>query len=155
MPEARNNTTKVPEFIREPLEAAQARIEAFEEEAQKVLRDLMKRRKDITVLVQKLSKQDWNNELRGRLGKLRDQGRERADELRGRAETFRADAVDRLEDLQTKAIEFLGVASREQVLELSRELDKLSRRLEKTGKVAAAKGVVAPPKKKKQRRVEA
>jgi hypothetical protein len=136
MREARNST-KVPEFIREPLEAAQSRIEAFEEEAQKVLRDLMKRRKDLADLVQKLSKQDWNTELRGRFGKLRDQGRERADDLRGRAETFRADAVDRLENLQTKAIEFLGVASREQVLELSRELDKLARRLDKSGKAAA------------------
>jgi hypothetical protein len=151
MPEARRNSTKVPEFIREPLEAAQARIEAFEEEAQKVLRDLVKRRKDFADLVQKLSKQDWNTELRGRFGKLRDQGRERADELRGRAETFRADAVDRLEDLQTKAIAFLGVASREQVLELSRELDKLARRIEK-GKVAA-KGARAA--KKPRRKAEA
>lgn len=152
MPEARNNTTKVPEFIREPLEAAQARIEAFEEEAQKVLRDLMKRRKDITVLVQKLSKQDWNNELRGRLGKLRDQGKERADELRGRAETFRADAVDRLETLQTKAIAFLGVASREEVLELSRELDKLVRRLEKS-RAGAKAG--KPTKKQRRNKAEA
>ena len=138
MPEAHTNSTKVPEFIREPLEAAQARIEAFEEEAQKVLRDLVKRRKDLADLIQKLSKQDWNTELRGRFGKLRDQSRERAGELRGRAETFRADAADRLENLQTKAIAFLGVASREEVLELSRELDKLARRLEKSGKAAAA-----------------
>jgi hypothetical protein len=149
MPEVhRNNSTKVPEFIREPLEAAQARIEAFEVEAQKVLRDIMKRRKDLADLVQKLSKQDWNTELRGRFGKLRDQGRERADELRGRAETFRADAVDRLENLQTKAIAFLGVASREEVLELSRELDKLVRRLEKSGKAAAK----VPARAKKPRR---
>lgn len=151
MPEVhKNNATKVPEFIREPLEAAQARIEAFEEEAQKLLRDLSKRRKDI---VQRLSKQDWNNELRGRIGKLRDQGRERADELRGRAESFRADAVDRLEDLQTKAIAFLGVASREEVMELSRELEKIARRLEKGGKAAAAK--VAARAKKPRRKAEA
>ena len=143
MPEVRkSNTTKVqvPEFIREPLEAAQARLEAFEEEAQKILRDLMqKRRKDFAELAKRLSTQDWNNELRGRFGKLRDQGRERADELRGRAETFRADAVDRLEDLQVKAISFLGVASREQVEELSKELDKLARRLERGEKVSKAR----------------
>ena len=150
MAEVNKNNAKVPEFIREPLEAAQARIEAFEEEAQKLLRDLSKRRKDI---VQKLAKQDWNSELRGRIGKLRDQGRERADELRGRAETFRADAVDRLEDLQTKAIAFLGVASREEVMELSRELEKIARRLEKGGKAAAAK--VAARGKKPRRKAEA
>jgi hypothetical protein len=149
MPEVHKNNAKIPEFIREPLEAAQARIEAFEVEAQKLLRDLGKRRKDI---VQKLSKQDWNHELRGRIGKLRDQGRERADELRDRAETFRADAVDRLENLQNKAIAFLGVASREEVLELSRELDRIARRLEKGGKAAAAK---VAARAKKPRRKEA
>lgn len=133
MPESQRNQ-KVPEFLREPLEAAQARLEAFEEEAQKVFKDLVQRgrdsRKDVAVLVQRLSKQDWTmDDLRGRFGKLRDQSRERAHEWRGKAETFRSDALERLEDLQAKAITFLGVASREQVEELSRELDKLARRL--------------------------
>jgi polyhydroxyalkanoate synthesis regulator phasin len=130
------NGMKVPEFLREPIEAAQARLAEFEEEAQKVFKDLMKKgkdsRKDIADLVQRLSKQDWRmEELKGHVSKLRAQGRERAQELRGRAESFRADAMERLEDLQTKAVAFLGVATREQVEALSRELERLSRRLDK------------------------
>ena len=136
---ADKSSVKVPEFLREPLEAAQARLVEFEEEAQKVFKDLMQKgkesRKDVAILVQRLSKQDWNmNELKGRVTKLREQGMERAQELRGRAETFRADAMEKLEDLQTKAVAFLGVATREQVEELSKELERLARRLDKADK---------------------
>jgi len=132
----KNNSVKVPEFLREPLEAAQARLAEFEEEAQKVFKELLQKgkesRKDVAELVQRLSKQDWKlDELRDRVTKLRDQGMERAQELRGRAESFRSDALERLEDLQTKAVAFLGVATREQVEELSRELERLARRLDK------------------------
>ena len=136
----KNGSMKVPEFLREPLEAAQARLVELEVEAQKVFKELLQKgkesRKDITVLVQRLSKQDWHmNDLRGRVTKLRDQGMERAQELRGRAESFRSEATEKLEELQTKAVAFLGVATREQVEELSKELERLSRRLDKADKV--------------------
>ncbi len=142
---------QVPEFLREPLEAAQARLTEFEEEAQRVFKDLMQKgkesRKDVAELVQRLSKQDWRmDELKERVSKLRVQGMERAHELRGRAETFRADALERLEDLQTKAVAFLGVATREQVEELSRELERLARRLDKSEKGRRPrKGQKRPP----------
>jgi polyhydroxyalkanoate synthesis regulator phasin len=133
---ADKSNMKVPEFLREPLEAAQARLADFEEEAQKVFKDLMQKgkesRKDVAVLVQRLSKQDWKmDELKDRVTKLREQGMERAQELRGRAESFRSEAMEKLEELQTKAVAFLGVATREQVEELSKELERLARRLEK------------------------
>ena len=99
---------RVPEFLREPLEVAQARFEQFEGEAQRVLRDLSRR--------------------------IRTEGAERAAELRGRAESFRAEALERVVELQGKAIGFLGVATREQVMELSREIEKLGRRFEKAEK---------------------
>jgi hypothetical protein len=135
---------KVPEFLREPLEAAQARLEQFEEEAQKVLKDLMERgrasRKDFEHMVQRLSKQDWTfPEMKNRIEKLREQGVERAVEWRGRAETFRAEAMERVIDLQGKAIAFLGVASRDQVEEISKELDRLARRIGKAEKTRRAK----------------
>jgi hypothetical protein len=130
---------KVPEFLREPLVAAQARLEQLEVEAQKVLKDLLERgrasRKDLEEMVQKLSKQDWTfPEMKHRIEKLREQGVERAAEWRGRAENFRAEAIERVVDLQGKAIAFLGVASREQVEEISKELDRLARRIEKGDK---------------------
>src|SRR6266567_1997227 len=132
----KSKNMKVPEFLREPLETAQLRLAEFEEEAQRVLKDLVEKgrasRKDVGELVQRLSRQDWKkmDDLRGRVTKLRDQGLERAHELRGRAESFRSEAMEKLEELQAKAVAYLGVATREQVLELSRELERLSRRLE-------------------------
>ena len=67
-----NRNVKVPEFLREPLTAAQARLEHLEVEAQRVLRDLMDRgrasRKDIEQMVHRLSQQDWSfPEMRQRL----------------------------------------------------------------------------------------
>jgi hypothetical protein len=126
-------TVKVPEFLREPLEAAQARLEALEGETQRVLKELMQKgrtgRREIGGMVEKWSKQDWTvDELKARLGKLRAHGLELAGEWRDRA---RHEALDRLAELHGKAIAFLGVASREQVAELSRELERISRRLEK------------------------
>jgi chromosome segregation ATPase len=130
---------KVPEFLREPLHAAQIRLEQLEDEAQRVLKDLMDRgrasRKDIEHMVQKWSRQDWTfPEVKNRLERLRDQGAERAAELRGRAESFRVEAVERVVDLQSRAVAFLGVASRAEVEELSKELDRLSKRLDRAQK---------------------
>lgn len=124
---------RVPEFLREPLEAAQARLEAFEGETRRAVEGLIHRsregRKEITELVHRLSRQEWGvEELRTRIGKIGEQGLEMAVGLRDRA---RAEALERLEDLQGKAIAFLGVASRDQVEDLSRELARLSKRLEK------------------------
>ncbi len=132
-------SVKVPEFLREPLNAAQARLEHLEVEAQRVLRDLMDRgrasRKDLEQMVHRLSQQDWSlPEMRQRLEKLRETGVERATEWRGRAESFRAEALERMIELQNRAVAFLGVATREQVEELSRELDRLARRIDKGAK---------------------
>jgi polyhydroxyalkanoate synthesis regulator phasin len=134
-------SAKVPEFLREPIVAAQARLEHLEEEAQRVLRDLMVRgrasRKDIEQMVHRISQQDWTfPEMRERIEKLRDQGVERASEWRERAESFRAEALDRMLELQNRAVAFLGVATREQVEELSKELDRLSRRIDRGDKPA-------------------
>jgi chromosome segregation ATPase len=128
---------RVPEFLREPLEAAQSRLETLEDETQRLLKELVQKgkagRREIGELVHKLSKQDWNvDHVRARvekgLGKLRAQGMELASEWTDRART---EAVERLAELQQRAIAFLGVATREQVEELSKELERLSRKLEK------------------------
>jgi polyhydroxyalkanoate synthesis regulator phasin len=138
------NGLKVPEFLREPLVAAQARLEYLEDEAQRVLKDLMHKgrasRKDIEQMVSRLSRQDWTfPEVKQRLDKLREQGVERATEWRGKAETFRSEALERVFDLQSRAVAFLGVATREQVDELSKELERLARRLDKGDKARRTK----------------
>jgi phage terminase small subunit len=131
-----SRNVKMPEFLREPLSAAQERLEHLEVEAQRVLRDLMDRgrasRKDLEHMMHKLSQQDWSfPEVRERLEKIREQGVERAVEWRGRAESFRAEALERMIELQNRAVAFLGVATRDQVEELSKELDRLARRIDK------------------------
>jgi hypothetical protein len=128
-----DKSVKFPEFLREPFEAAQARLEALEEETQRVVKDLVAKgrtgRREIGGLVQKLSKQEWTaDEIGSRLLKLSEQGMELASDWTDRA---RHEAVDRLLELQHRVISFLGVASREQVDALSRELSRLAKRLEK------------------------
>jgi hypothetical protein len=131
-----HRSLKMPEFLREPLEAAQARLGVLEGEAQRVWKDLMVKgragRKDIEQILQRLAKQDWNfPEMKQLVERFREQGAQRAAEWRGKAESFRAEALDRMVELQGKAVAFLGVATREQVEELSRELDRLARRIER------------------------
>jgi len=136
---ANGKATKIPEILREPLEAAHVRMGALEEEARRLLEDLMARgresKREVEHLLHKLSEQDWSlPEMRHRVEKLQARGFERAAEWRGRAEAFRTEAVERVVELQSRAIQFLGAASREQVEQLSREMDRLSRRLDRTQK---------------------
>lgn len=126
---------KMPEFLKEPIEAAQVRLGKLEGEAQKVWRDLVVKgragRKDIEQIVNRLSRQEWTfPEVKQRLERLREHGVERAAGWRGKAESFRAEALERLVELQGRAVAFLGVATREQVEELSKELERLAKRLE-------------------------
>lgn len=139
---------KVAELLREPIEAAQARFGRMEEEAQRVLKDVVDRsragRKDLENLVHKLATQDWS-QMTQRLDRLRDQGVERATEWRERAGTFRAETLERMVELQGRAIAFLGVATREQVEELSKEIERLSRKIAKADRARRGrKGRPAP-----------
>lgn len=119
---AQRGAMKVPEFLREPIEAAQARLETLEKDAQKLF-------KDISGRVQKEWKQDWP-EMKDRVDKLLAAGRERAVEWRGRAEHVRADAMERLMEL----VKFLGVATRDQLEQLSRDVDRILKKIEKPRK---------------------
>ena len=116
------NATKMEGFLRESVEVAQARLEVLEAEAQKLLHEVQTR-------FQKVSGKDWA-EVKERLEHLREVGRERAEEWKDKAQEFRVDAAERLETLQEKALRFLGVATREEVAELSREINKILKRLD-------------------------
>jgi hypothetical protein len=123
------NATKVEGFLRESVEVAQARLEVLEAEAQKLLHEVQTR-------FQKVSGKDWA-EVKERLEHLREVGRERAEEWKDKAQEFRVDAAERLETLQEKALRFLGVATREEVAELSREINKILKRLDEKKRKAA------------------
>lgn len=147
MTEAHKNGSKraikVPEFLKGQLEHAQVRLGQLEESAQKTLKELVEKgkasRKDIEVMLHKLASDDRVADLRDRVEKLQRTGAVRAEGWRDKAETFRAEALERLVELQGKAVSFLGVATREQVEELHRELDRLAKRFEKREKARPAK----------------
>ncbi len=120
------SAAKVQEIIRDSIEAAQERLETLEDEAQKLFQEVSTR-------VQKVSKKDWK-ELRGQMEKLRRAGLDAAEEWKDKAQSFRSEAADRLVELQVRAVKFLGVASREEVAELSREINKILKRLDEVQK---------------------
>jgi ElaB/YqjD/DUF883 family membrane-anchored ribosome-binding protein len=128
---ATKNTAKVEGFLRESVEVAQARLEVLEAEAQKLLHEVSTR-------LQKVSGQDWAD-VRDRIEQFREVGRERAEEWKDRAQEFRVDAAEKLESFQVQALKFLGVASREEVAELSRAISKILKRLDESRKGKAAK----------------
>jgi len=78
-------------------------------------------------------------DLRGRLELLQKTGRARTEAWRGKADSFRAEALERMVDIQGKVVSFLGVATREQVRELHRELERLAKRVESGHKARPAR----------------
>ena len=130
------SNAKVEGFLRESVEVAQARLEILEAEAQKLLHEVQTR-------FQKVSGKDWA-EVRERLDHLREVGMERAEEWKDKAQEFRVEAAEKLENLQVQALRFLGVASREEVAELSREINKILKRLDESRKRKAGKPTRKP-----------
>ncbi len=135
--------SKVPEFLKEQLEQAQARLGQLEEGAEKALKELVEKgrtsRKELETMLLKISKDDRVVDLRGRLEKFQRTGAVRAEEWRDKAESFRTEALERILELQGKAVSFLGVASKEEVDELHRELDRLAKKFEKGQKARPAR----------------
>jgi hypothetical protein len=155
MAESRTNgakrAIKVPEFLKDQLEQAQARLGSLEEGAEKALKELVEKgrasRKDLENALLRLSKDDRVVDLKGKLEKFQRTGAVRAELWKGKAESFRAEALERIVELQAKAVNFLGVATKDEVEELHRELDRLAKRLEK--------GQKARPARKGGKKVEA
>jgi hypothetical protein len=135
--------SKVPEFLKGQLEGAQARLLHLEEGAEKALKELVEKgrasRKELETALLKLSKDDRVADLRGKLEKFQRTGAVRAEEWKDRAESFRTEALERIVELQGKAVSFLGVATKDEVEELHRELDRLAKRFEKGQKARPAR----------------
>ena len=134
---------KVPDFLKDQIEQAQARLGQLEEGAEKALKELLQKgrasRKDLESILAKLSKDDRVVDLKVKLEKFQKTGADRAEQWRDRAETFRAEAMERIVEMQGKAVSFLGVATKDEVEELHRELDRLAKKFEKGQKARPAK----------------
>lgn len=135
--------SKVPEFLKEQLEQAQARLGQLEEGAEKAIKELVEKgrasRKDLEAALVRISKDERVVDLKGKLEKFQRTGAVRAEEWKDKAETFRAEALERIVELQGKAVSFLGVATKDEVEELHRELDRLAKRFEKGQKARPAR----------------
>ena len=131
MPDNQRQTTTITERFKDSLEQAQARLTSLEEEAQKMFQEVLDRskasRREMTTLI---------NRLNG--GDLFD--RKMVKQWEGKARLVSADLAHRLEDLRSRVIQYAGVASRDQVVDLSKDLDKLSRKIDRliTGKKPAS-----------------
>ncbi len=110
-----HQTQKLGIMLRESLEQAQMRLTTFEEEAQKVVQAS---RKEVAGLWQKVNAQDLF-------------GNGYFKEISGRARLVGADVTARLEGLRGRAVAIVGVASRNQVEDIQRDLDRLSRKVDK------------------------
>jgi len=138
--------TSVPAFLKVQIEQAQSRLAQLEEGAEKALKDLAEKgrasRKDLETMLVKLAKDDRLVDLRGKLERFQKTGADRAEEWKDKAESFRSEALERIVELQGKAVSFLGVATKDEVEELHRELDRLAKRFEKGQKARPAKKAV-------------
>lgn len=122
-------------FVKESIEQAQSRLEAFEKEAEKVLAELRARsktsRKELSALLEKFQGGELFESARTTEKKVEKQLRKRANELSG-------EVTERLANVQETVLRFAGVASREQVEDLVSELEKISKRLDKIARAKAA-----------------
>lgn len=132
---------EMPKGWREQLGAIEQRLQRYEVEAEKKIRELAGRgvasRKELEELVGKVK----SGELLAH-----------AAELRARAEQTGTEVLKKFEGLPEKAFSRMGLATRpqvaelgEQVVRISRKLDKLSRRARAwTGGAASAEPVKGP-----------
>lgn len=124
----KENHQHLKERFQDSLERAQARLSTIEEEAQKMVRDVVERsvasRKEIASLIARVNAAEVleNPKVKQWQGKAKHVG----DELQ-----------HHLEDLRGRVMDFAGVASREQVADLAKDLERLSRKIDRA--VAAKK----------------
>ncbi len=126
---ARQTNHTLSNRMKEGIEAAQARLATLEKEAQKVVSELVSKgkasRKDVEELVARFNPEELLEV-------------EVVKDIQGKAKHLASDLSHRIEEVREKVVTFAGVASREQVEDISKELDRLSRKLDKlTGKKAS------------------
>lgn len=119
------------EMVREQVQFVQSRLSDFQKEAEKTLKDLAERgresRRELDRLLTRLEKSGWAD---------------RPGELAGKAKDFGAELAAHLDELQSKAIQFVGVASRDQVETLANEIKRLASKVESLAKNGKRRGRV-------------
>jgi hypothetical protein len=121
---ARNGKShQIQDFVKDQLQEAQKRWSGLEAEAGKVLKNLMSRgqksRKDLEGIIQKLN-----------AGDLKLMENPTVKQLGRRANKATVEVRKRLDQLQSRVIEASGVASQTQVREITREINRLSKKVD-------------------------
>ncbi len=113
--------------MRGQVDAVQERLHKFQTNTEKALKGLGVQgrksskalRRELDLLVARLEKAGWGD------GPAKFSG-----QAKGTAKKLGSELALHLEDLHTKAVEFVGVASREQVAGLSRDIKRLASKLD-------------------------
>lgn len=129
---------------KERLASVERRLEVFEEEAQRRLRELAQR------------SEGPRRGIEAFFNRIRSGGIiEEMEELRERAEKTGAQVLERLEKLPERAFEKMGLATRAQIAELSEQIRVMSRKLERLGKqarhAATQRTAAAAPRRQESR----
>jgi ABC-type transporter Mla subunit MlaD len=107
------------DFLRGQADVIQSRIHDFQKEADKLASELSSRGqaqiKELEKLVAKLESAEWVD---------------RSQELAERAKVFGGELAGHLEEFQGKLANFVGVATRDQVSDLAKELKALSKKID-------------------------
>jgi polyhydroxyalkanoate synthesis regulator phasin len=133
------NETTMSDKLKESLEQAQSRLASFEEEAQRVLIDLVAKgratRKEVAALIARINAPELleADYVKG---------------ISGKAKNVGEDMSRRVEDVRQRMITLAGVASREQVDDLTRDLEKLSRKLDRLLTASKKPAATKAPKPK-------
>lgn len=117
-----NEATKLSGRVKESIEQARGRLMDLQAEALKVVQELVEKgkasSKDVTELLQKVGTPDLVD-------------REYLKQLTGKARGVRREIVDGFEDLRHRVIALAGVATREEVDEIARDLNRLSKKIDR------------------------
>jgi polyhydroxyalkanoate synthesis regulator phasin len=117
-----SNHPSLGQKFRKSLELAQTRLVKVEDEAHKMVEDVVKRskapRQEVAAIVARIN-----------AGELFDP--KTIKQWQGKARHVSDDLAHKVADLRSRAIAYAGVASRDQVEELACDLDRLSRKIDR------------------------
>ncbi len=111
--------------LKEKVAEAQERLKTFEDEAQKFLKEIVEKGKASRKELDEIISRVQSGEL---LEKMK------SSEFSARAAEVQKEVVRGLDELQQRVLEFIGVATRDQVADLSKEIARLSKKVEKVAR---------------------
>lgn len=131
----RSSKVQIPSFVASGIETGRTRLHAIEEQAHGLFNDLKSRgNRELEAIKERLP--DVSIRDRVPVEDLVDRAKNVETETRERAEALAEDVERKAVGLQDSILALAGIASRDQVAALARDLDRISRRLDRVAKQA-------------------